>query len=478
MRSVLPEELLLRSLPLYDGPRLVMGMFDAEAYWRPLELAKLPSLRTAQGHAAVDYMDELLFPLCGEDGIAVTRHQRNAAQAAYLRDAGFHFRSVACGKLQANEHGNTDVFQLVSDLYTDSRWKKLMRELPLAAYAVIPSAAELVQKYRLDGSIPSPETVIQVNSKAYSLCLAQQLGLNPSGQLVEDAASAERLGAELLNKHGKLILKDPYGVSGSGNMVVDSSISLTRLSEYFRAQERAGKHVQLLVEPWLTKQADFSCQLYIAPNGQIELLGVQRMENRQLNYGGSYAADARLLNRLAEAGYFEQMEKLAVRMYEDGYFGPVCVDSMLLYNGEVYPVVEINARHSMGMLNHCLDVHLERWGQRSFLTCLQLGLPEREQQATIWPESAAGAIGASSDAYSADVLFEQLLMQLDEAELLYTSERRTGVMPLSANTLFAPTAHNRSGRWYVSLAADTSNAGAALRNQLLQELQAFGYRIY
>ncbi|TQR44766.1 hypothetical protein [Paenibacillus popilliae] len=485
MHSPLPEELLLRSMPLYDGPRLVMGMFDAEAYWRPSELAKLPSLRPVQEHAAADYMDELLFPLCGEDGLAVTRHPRNAAQAAYLHDAGFHFRSLTCNSDQpnGNEQRNKDVFQLVSEQCTELKWKRLMRELPLAAYAVIPSAEAFVQKYGLEGAIPDAEVVKQVNSKAYSLRLAQQLDLNPPGRIAEGADTVQQIGAELLNRHGKLILKDPYGVSGSGNLVVEASALLTRLTDYLRAQERAGKQVQLIVEPWLNKQADFSCQLYIASNGWTELLGVQRMVNRQLNYGGSYAADTHLVNRLAEAGYFEHMERLVAQMYIDGYYGPVCIDSMLLENGEVYPVVEINARHSMGMLNHCLDAHLERWGKRSFLTCLQLGLPEREQQSTMRPasmveEDARTAGTADQDLSSSSTQFEQLLMQLDEIELLYTPERRTGVMPLSANTLFSPTVHNRSGRWYVSLVADNAAGSKALGNQLHQALLAFGYRIY
>lgn len=483
MRSPLPEELLLRSMPLYEGPRLVMGMFDAEAYWRPSELAKLPSLRPVQEHAAVDYMDELLFPLCGENGIAVTRHPRNAAQAVYLHDSGFHFRSLTCSNAQTNgnELRNKDVFQLVSDQCTEPKWKRLMQELPLAAYAVIPSVEELAQKYGLDSAIPDVEAVKEVNSKAYSLRLAQQLDMNPPGRFAEGTDAVKQIGAELLNRHGKLILKDPYGVSGSGNLVVDAPALLTRLTDYLRAQERAGKQVQLIVEPWLNKQADFSCQLYIASNGSTELLGVQRMVNRQLNYGGSYAADAYLVNRLAEAGYFEQMERLAAQMYIDGYFGPVCIDSMLLDNGEVYPIVEINARHSMGMLNHCLDAHLERWGQRSFLTCLQLGLPEPEQQATMQPasrvEEAAG-ISSDQDSSSASTLFEQLLMRLDEIELLYTPERRTGVMPLSANTLFSPTVHNRSGRWYVSLVADNAAESESLGSQFHQALLSFGYRIY
>ncbi|MBN3525227.1 peptide ligase PGM1-related protein [Paenibacillus apiarius] len=481
MRNPLPEAAGVSPAPkpLYDGPRIALGTFDAEAYWRPAELAALPAIRAAQRHSAAGFMDELLFPLSGEGGVLVTRHAMNEAHKAYLRDIGFRFRSLSIGKTASRgADRRDDIFQAIAGHPAQAEWRNLLRELPCAPYAVIPSAAELARRYNLAGMIPAADVVAKVNSKAYSLRLAEELELKPQGRLAVDAAEVERIGTELLRQSGRLVMKDPYGVSGSGNLAVDSSALLGRLASYLRVQQKAGKRVMLLLEPWLAKQADFSCQLFIAADGRITLLGVQRMVNRQLNYAGSRAAEAELTERLAEAGYFAAMERLAVRLYQEGYFGPVCVDSMLLENGDVYPVVEINARHSMGMLNHCLDTHFEGDGRQSFLTCLQLGLPEWALHRAERAEPVIASGSADIVRTAAAEMFARLLDQLDQAGLLFKPEHRTGIVPLSANTLFTPTGGNTSGRWYVSLVADSLRESEALSKQLHHMLSELGFRLY
>lgn len=516
MRNPAPEAVRPLLKPVYDGPRIVLGTFDAEAYWRPDHLAKLPAIRAAQGRAVAGCMDELLFPLCGEDGLLITRQPMNAAHAAYLREIGFRFRTVSAGGGRASgngtrgthepdrtsengrtseqyrtcEHGGTserggtdgsgggDVFQDIASQPDQAHWRRRLQELPWAVYAVTPSAAELARRYGAAAPVPAADVTARVNSKAYSHRLAARLGWNPPGHLAEDADEAMRIGTELLRQAGKLVLKDPYGVSGSGNLAVDSTPLLERLIGYIRDQQRAGKRVQLLLEPWLEKEIDFSCHLQIAADGAVSLLGVQQMVNRGHNYGGSHAADPELVERLNASEYFAAMEQLAACLYEEGYFGPVCVDSMLLADGRVHPVVEINARHSMGLLNYSLDTHWERCGQRSFLSCLQLGLPDG------WKASA----GTSGDMERAEgeegawgeqaERFSELLARLDRSGLLFTPGRREGIVPLSANTLFAPDGGRASGRWYVSLASGSREASERMSRRLREALAAYGFRIY
>ncbi|NGP61601.1 DUF3182 family protein [Paenibacillus thiaminolyticus] len=520
MRNSAPEAVRPLLKPVYDEPRIVLGTFDAEAYWRPDHLAKLPAIRADQGRAVAGCMDELLFPFCGEDGVLITRQPMNAAHAAYLREIGFRFGTVSAGwggtsgngrisgtdrsgraertsgddRTSENdgtgEHSGTsarggtdgsgagDVFQAIASQPDQAQWRRRLQELPWAVYAVTPSAAVLAQRFGVGARIPAAHIASRVNSKAYSHRLAVRLGWNPPGHVAEDADEAMRIGTELLRQAGKLVLKDPYGVSGSGNLAVDSAPLLERLIGFMRDQQRAGKPVQLLLEPWLEKEIDFSCHLQIRPDGAVSLLGVQQMVNRGHNYGGSHAGEPELAERLNASGYFAAMEQLAATLYEEGYFGPVCVDSMLLAGGRVHPVVEINARHSMGLLNYSLDTHWERCGQRSFLSCLQLGLPDA------W-KASAGMSGEMERAEREEGTwteqaerFAELLARLDRSGLLFTPERREGVVPLSANTLFAPDSGRESGRWYVSLAAASREGSERISRRLREALAAYGFRIY
>ncbi|MGG4392921.1 peptide ligase PGM1-related protein [Paenibacillus thiaminolyticus] len=487
MRNSAPEAVRPLLKPVYDEPRIVLGTFDAEAYWRPDHLAKLPAIRAAQGRAVAGCMDELLFPFCGEDGVLITRQPMNTAHVAFLREIGFRFGTVSAGGGGTIGTGGTsgtygsgasDVFQAIASQPNQAQWRRRLQEWPWAVYAVTPSAAMLAQRYGVAAPVPAADIAALVNSKAYSHRLAACLGWNPPGHVAEDADEAMRIGTELLRQAGKLVLKDPYGVSGSGNLAVDSAPLLERLIGYIRDQQRAGKRVQLLLEPWLEKKIDFSCHLQVRPDGAVSLLGVQQMVNRGHNYGGSHAGEPELAERLNASGYFTAMEQLAASLYEEGYFGPVCVDSMLLADGRVHPVVEINARHSMGLLNYSLDTHWERGGQRSFLSCLQLGLPDAWKASAGMGgemERAEREEGAWSEQAER---FSELLDRVDRSGLLFTPERREGVVPLSANTLFAPDSGRASGRWYVSLAAGSREASERISRQLREALAAYGFRIY
>lgn len=61
------------------------------------------------------------------------------------------------------------------------------------------------------------------------------------------------------------------------------------------------------------------------------------------------------------------MHSIGRELYADGYFGDVCVDSMLLRDGSLAPLVEINARKSMSLIKHNVDRQLKQEGMH---TCL------------------------------------------------------------------------------------------------------------
>jgi hypothetical protein len=50
-----------------------LGTFDAEAFWRDPELARLPALPDPAAERIVSAMDELLFPACQPGDLLITR---------------------------------------------------------------------------------------------------------------------------------------------------------------------------------------------------------------------------------------------------------------------------------------------------------------------------------------------------------------------------------------------------------------------
>ena len=56
-------------------------------------------------------------------------------------------------------------------------------------------------------------------------------------------------------------------MSGKGNQLIETHRSLQRIAKHLSAQVAAGKRVRLILEPYLRKRSDFSCQFRINDDG-------------------------------------------------------------------------------------------------------------------------------------------------------------------------------------------------------------------
>ncbi|MBB3114190.1 hypothetical protein FHS18_006308 [Paenibacillus phyllosphaerae] len=394
--------------------QLVMGTFDAERFWRDPKLAKLPSIPDPGMEHVVLAMDELLFPFCSAGDQLITRYRMNDCHIAYLRDIGFAFDSNQAD-LEVLEGGSASRIANLFDLVTVTKRiegidRQLLEGAQLSPFAVIPGVDRVAAEYGLHANFPAADTVRHVNSKLFSAELNRRLGYMSDSRTVYSSEELLAEGLALL-QHGTFLIKDEFGVSGKGNLLIESETILRRIASYLEEQGKRGKEVRFIIEPFLHKELDFSCQFYIEEDGTYRLIAVQQLRNAHFAYLGSFTADAALLDMLRDAGYFDQMKQVARELYNAGYYGDVCVDSMLLQGGRIVPVVEVNARRSMSLIKHHIDLYLER-------------------------HSATGSMTHATVHFAHDCSFEQLLAAFEREGILYTPDRAMGVLPLSANTLF------------------------------------------
>ncbi|WP_236642270.1 hypothetical protein [Paenibacillus sp. MAEPY1] len=396
-------------------PTIVMGTFDPETRWRDLNLAKLPAMPDKDRVSIVLCMDELLFPFCGPDAILYSRCKIDPGLYEYLNGLGFYFRSRHHFDLSDAERSlpEPNLFkQCMFSLALDGQQREeiLIHNVKhLSPYAITADTEEYLHAAGMLGSLPDHETVKRVNSKFYSNRLLSRIGEKCYGTEVNSALEVQAVGNTLL-KRGAYLLKDPFGVSGKGNMLIENEAMQRRIAEHLEKQERRGLRSQFLLEPLLRKETDFSSHWFIRESGETDFISVQRMLNQQQNYGGSIRADEAMILLLRNEGYFDTMEKALRILAEDGYHGFVCFDSMILESGDVVPIVEINARMSMGLINAYLDKGWETYGHTGLLTFLSLGLPE-------------------------GFAFGRLLDALHISGLLFTGQGAYGIVPLSSNTV-------------------------------------------
>ncbi|SEG52135.1 hypothetical protein [Paenibacillus sp. UNC499MF] len=493
-------------------PKTVMGTFDPETRWRDPELARLPAMPDKDRESIVLCMDDLLFPFCGPDDILYSRCKIDPELHEYLDGLGFSFRNRYLYDLNDEREpvpGPEDfrrcVFRIAADkaapgapdnrvlqaagsgysagasqppespaaLAGASRQAQPAEETAgagaagiLSPYAITAETEEYVRAAGPLGSLPDLETVVRVNSKMYSNRLLAAIGEKCYGTEAGSAAEVEAAGNELL-KQGPYLLKDPFGVSGKGNLLIDSEAMQRRIAEHLHKQERSGLRSHFLLEPLLNKAVDFSSHWLIRESGETEFISVQRMINHQQNYGGSIKADEPFISLLETAGYFGSMQKALRLLAEDGYHGFVCFDSMILENGEVVSIVEINARKSMGLINAYLDKCWEKQGRTGWLTFLSLGLPE-------------------------GFAFGSLLHALRASGLLLADSGGYGIVPLSSNTVMVNEVLTRrrmaegtlskrgmpKGRLYVSVVGRDDEHRSGLIEGLRHVLADLSVKVY
>lgn len=424
---------------------LHFGTPGAEAFWADPDLARLPSLPAPLPDDSVVGMDELLLALCGPGDALVTLRPFDPALAAYLKETGIEADLLSCGP--AAEPPVCRALAADEDL---GWFREAARGAALSPWAVTPLTTALRESIGPDAPLPDAEVVRRVNSKVWSARLRERLGLPHPGIVVESAEGLEAAAARL---GGAVVVKEEHGVAGSGSVAVASPERLRRLAASLHAQEERGRRVLLVVESLFERAFDGSAQLTVAADGTVTLDAIQGLHNRGFAYGASAPPEPALLAALARAGYEDVVRAACRELHAEGYFGPVCVDSLVTTEGEVIPIVEINARHSMGRLNSRLDARFREWGRRSWLTGVRV----------VASEPAGGP---------------RLLAALDECGLLW--RRQGGVVPLGFRSLphggSSGDGTSRSGRLWTAVPHESPGEIPGTLASLRDVLGSLGYR--
>jgi hypothetical protein len=289
---------------------------------------------------------------------------------------------------------------------------------------------------------PDPPCVAKVNSKVFSTLLNRAAFPEADIAVIRTLSDLQNFAESLSGR--PFLVKDPFGLSGKGHYLVSDEAGLVRLLRFLSRQLDAGCEIEFVAEAFLEKIADFSCFCELSADGRVAFRGVQLMLNNGFSYIGSQPADPRFLADLRRQNYFETLEPFLRAVHDQGYWGPVCIDSMLLADKHIWPVVEINARESMGIVARSIANFLSPHGVSGLLTFLVFS------SRSVQP-------------------YDELLAALANAGLLWKPGRSRGVLPLSSASLYATSSSEgdamRKGRWYAFLVAANPAECLALRER-------------
>ena len=257
--------------------------------------------------------------------------------------------------------------------------------------------------------MPDPKAVRRVNSKADSHTLGEALfGLHHEELYWVAKALMER-GTDRLEE-GSFLVKDLFGVSGKGTILISSPAMLRAVVRHPRNEEMRGQQTAILKESLLDRKTDLSCLMRIAPDGTLTILSIQGVMNDGFSIRAIWTAGLDLHSVLEAQRDFGPVEPVAKALFRDGYHGHVCLDSMILRDGWHLRIVEINARKPMGLVNHHIDRFLSKFG-------------------------VTGRLVQFSMQVQSSLTFAALLDRLDREALFFRADRPWGLLPLSARIL-------------------------------------------
>ena len=192
------------------------------------------------------------------------------------------------------------------------------------------------------------DVVARVNSKVFSHRVERELGVAvPGAALASSLAELDRAAAAACPEPGdKWVVKAPFGFAAR-ERVLGRGPAMDPPSATW-AERRFARGETLLFEPWLDVGREYGVQLRVGRDGRVEVLGITRMLTNGAGVTTGFVLGDPVERARAGALTATALE-VGRRLAAEGYWGPANVDA-LEHAGGLRPLLEINARHTMGLV--------------------------------------------------------------------------------------------------------------------------------
>ncbi|HWH67845.1 MAG TPA: hypothetical protein VNT26_00550 [Candidatus Sulfotelmatobacter sp.] len=267
------------------------------------------------------------------------------------------FARVASEAQIASQYFNDDIARLYSKAWSAGFLRKVLARCRGGREAASPGAEA---QSRPDAAAAEPW-----------LCSEQEAGM--AVDTLEDALGA--IAAIRCRGHHRVVVKEAHGLAGHNAIRLWEPEMLPAQRQWLAHALRNGR--QLVVEPWLERELDFSVQLEMGPRG-LKLCGYTGLVNdrkgqflanwAEADYSRCLPAGVAALFR-APADISERLQRLygeifsllEAELQRVGFVGPVSIDAFVYRTPQgdcrLKPVVEINPRYTMGRLTVELMKH-------------------------------------------------------------------------------------------------------------------------
>lgn len=201
------------------------------------------------------------------------------------------------------------------------------------------------------------DLLARVNSKLWSHELEVELGWAQPGAAIantfDELEQAVAVACPL--RDDKWIIKSPFGFAAR-DRVLGRGPTLERPQARW-CERRFARGERLIFQPWLEVIREYGIVMEISSDGAYRLLGISDLQTNGAGTGKGY-----LLGRPPAPHRMLELEGVAevvcARLFREGYVGPVGIDA-LEHSGGFHPLLEINARYTMGFVAVAIEKSLK-----------------------------------------------------------------------------------------------------------------------
>jgi uncharacterized ferritin-like protein (DUF455 family) len=246
--------------------------------------------------------------------------------------------------------------------------------------------SEIESKVRQKPRMTEADVVEHLFSKTWWKTHLKNLGLDVFGHVIDssDSLDAWITNEKLSDPHARYLLKSAASTSGRGHLefsrdMLDDEALVQKLKKRLEAER------SFVIEPLLKKQIDFSTQYEIFSNGEVRAEEPRFFLNdSRYQYLGSFLGNWGVGTRFereyklirSQMGFLrEQHEHVVKEMKAHGFVGSFGIDSLIYVDEEadsgsaenlkIAPIIEVNARNTMGRVAHQIErAILKKTGQK------------------------------------------------------------------------------------------------------------------
>ncbi len=324
---------------------------DVESEWSTPMNAEVPPKGIRQ--VIFNYFEEILLASVGPSNIAILRKEPDSEFTDYLKNLGISLPKILVAGAEVEKQWlptSQLVIQNPSLIRSLSDQASKMKITVLESFGV----SNLIEQIaRLSGlSIPYSGSKVSkfISRKSFSRNIAKKVGLHiPDGQVCYNLMDLTQVVTTVRSKGrgAPVVIKPELGASGRGQFIIWEQQDIDRLDAMIDQGDLKVYGTPFVVEQWYPRSVTLSYEFHVDQKEHISKtikLREALTDKDKRDYGYIYPAEAEsnLLNEIQKASKSLTMELREKHQYN----GPIRCDALLLPDKRLFPVLELNARHS------------------------------------------------------------------------------------------------------------------------------------